>query len=61
MAHPTRGRDPLLDASTQAFLERRGQEAFGLLLFFVGLFLSIVIASYSAEDAAWVATGTREL
>ena len=61
MAHPTRGRDPLLDASTQAFLERRGQEAFGLLLFFVGLFLSIVIASYSTEDAAWVATGVREL
>ena len=61
MAHPTRGRDPLLDASTQAFLERRSQEAFGLLLFFIGLFLSIVIASYSAEDAAWVATGTREL
>jgi DNA segregation ATPase FtsK/SpoIIIE, S-DNA-T family len=61
MAHPTRGRDPLLDASTQAFLERRAQEAFGLLLFFVGLFLSIVISSYSAEDAAWVATGTPEL
>ena len=27
MAYPTRGRDPFLDAGTQAFLERRGVEA----------------------------------
>ena len=46
MAYPTRGRDPLLDATTQAFLEKRGVEALGLILFLVGLFLTLTLASY---------------
>ena len=36
MAYPTRGRDPFLDAGTQAFLERRGVEALGLFVSAVG-------------------------
>ena len=60
MAYPTRGRDPLLDATTQAFLEKRGVEALGLILFLVGLFLALTLASYSPQDAAWMSSGGRD-
>ena len=60
MAYPTRGRDPLLDATTQAFLEKRGVEALGLILFLVGLFLTLTLASYSPQDATWMSSGGRD-
>ena len=61
MAYPTRGRDPLLDASTQAFLERRGVEALGLVILAVGVMFALALASYSPEDSAWIASGGREI
>jgi S-DNA-T family DNA segregation ATPase FtsK/SpoIIIE len=61
MAYPTRGRDPLLDATTQAFLEKRGVEALGLIFILVGLFLTLSLASYSTEDSAWMSSGGREI
>lgn len=57
MAYPTRGRDPLLDAGTQAFLEKRGRELTGGLFIAVGLFLTLMIATYSSEDATWLVSG----
>ena len=61
MAYPTRGRDPLLDATTQAFLQKRGVEALGLILFLMGVFLTLVVLSYSPEDSAWMSSGDREI
>ena len=61
MAYPTRGRDPLLDATTQAFLQKRGVEALGLILFLIGVFLTLVVLSYSPEDSAWMSSGDREI
>ena len=61
MAYPTRGRDPLLDASTQAFLERRGVEALGLVILAAGVMFALALASYSPEDSAWIASGGREI
>ena len=61
MAYPTRGRDPLLDASTQAFLERRGVEALGLGFLLVGVVFALALASYSPADSAWLASGVREI
>jgi S-DNA-T family DNA segregation ATPase FtsK/SpoIIIE len=61
MAYPTRGRDPLLDATTQAFLEKRGVEALGLIFILVGVFLILTLASYSPGDSAWMSSGGREI
>ena len=61
MAYPTRGRDPLLDATTQAFLQKRGVEALGLILFLMGVFLTLVVLSYSPEDSEWMSSGDREI
>ena len=61
MSYPTRGRDPLLDASTQAFLERRGVEALGLVILAVGVVFALALASYSPEDSVWIASGGREI
>ena len=54
MAYPTRGRDPFLDAATQAFLERRGVEALGLIVLAVGVAFALALASYAPEDSAWI-------
>ena len=43
MAYPTRGRDPFLDAATQAFLERRGVEALGLIILAVGVAFALAV------------------
>ena len=57
MAYPSRGRDPLFDDATQAILERRGRELIGLVLLFIGGFLSLMLATYSADDAGWLIAG----
>ena len=57
MAYPARGRDPFLDAGTQAFIEKRGREIIGLMLIVAGVFLALMIGSYSSEDAAWLVSG----
>ena len=61
MAYPTRGRDPFLDAGTQAFLERRGVEALGLFVSAVGVAFALALASYAPEDSAWISAGGPEI
>ncbi|MGB1234155.1 MAG: DNA translocase FtsK [Planktomarina sp.] len=57
MAYPARGRDPLLDTATQAFLERRGREALGGVFLLIAAFLSLTLISYSAGDVGLMAVG----
>lgn len=61
MAYPTRGRDPFLDAATQAFLERRGVEALGLIVLAVGVAFALAVASYAPGDSAWISAGGPEI
>ncbi len=49
-----RRRDPLLDARTQAALERRLREAIGIVLVLAGLAMALVIGSYAAQDPGWM-------
>ena len=53
-SYQSRGRDPLLDSSTQAAIEKRGKELFGLLLVVIGVLLAILVGSYSAQDPSWI-------
>lgn len=57
MAYPARGRDPLLDTATQAFLEKRGRELLGLLLLAMAGALVLILSSYSAGDRGLMAVG----
>ncbi|MGY3438802.1 MULTISPECIES: DNA translocase FtsK 4TM domain-containing protein [unclassified Marinovum] len=54
MAFQARGRDPLLDSNTQAAVEKRGKELFGIALILLGLAAAAMIASYTPEDPSWM-------
>jgi DNA segregation ATPase FtsK/SpoIIIE, S-DNA-T family len=54
MAYQTRGRDPLLDSSMQAVLEKRGKELLGLALIGVGILAALMIGTYSPDDPNWL-------
>ncbi len=47
-------RDPLLDSDTQAMIEKRGKELFGIGLVIVGLLMAAMVYSYSPEDPSWI-------
>jgi S-DNA-T family DNA segregation ATPase FtsK/SpoIIIE len=49
-----RQRDPLLDQTTQAMLERRGRELIGLGLLSVALLFCLCLGSYSPQDPGWM-------
>ncbi len=49
-----RDRDPLLDQGTQAMLERRGRELFGILLIGLALAFAAMLGTYSPEDPGWM-------
>ena len=49
-SYQTRQRDPLLDSSTQAAIEKRGRELIGIGLFVAGLMVSMILWSYSPDD-----------
>ncbi len=53
-SYQSRGRDPLLDSTTQAAIEKRGRELFGFLLIAVGVLMVIMLGSYTAEDPSWI-------
>ena len=53
-SYQSRGRDPLLDSTTQAAIEKRGRELFGVLLIAVGVLMVIMLGSYTAEDPSWI-------
>ncbi|WP_420862071.1 DNA translocase FtsK 4TM domain-containing protein [Algirhabdus cladophorae] len=50
MAYQAKSRDPLLDSTTQAALEKRGLELLGLGLIALGLLAAMMFWSYSPED-----------
>ena len=43
MAYQTRGRDPLLDSNTQAAIEKRGKELFGIGLMVLGAMVIVLL------------------
>ncbi|MEL6682981.1 MAG: DNA translocase FtsK, partial [Pseudomonadota bacterium] len=50
----TRQRDPLLDSATQAAIEKRGRELFGIGLAILGLLIAVMVGSYSPDDPSWI-------
>ena len=53
-SYQARQRDPLLDHSTQAMLERRGRELLGLVLILTGIAFLLTLVSYSPNDPGWM-------
>ncbi len=53
-SYQVRQRDPLLDQSTQAMLEKRGRELLGLALIGAGLLFTLMLWSYSPNDPGWM-------
>ena len=53
-SYSTRQRDPLLDSSTQAAIEKRSKELLGLTLIVLGLLAAAMIGTYSAQDPSWM-------
>ncbi len=49
-----RNRDPLLDSSTQAAIERRSKELIGIGLILLGLAAAAMIWSYTPDDPNWM-------
>ncbi|MBE3639098.1 DNA translocase FtsK 4TM domain-containing protein, partial [Mangrovicoccus algicola] len=60
MAYSTRGRDPLLDAETQAALEKRTSELIGLALLAGAVALGLMLASYSPYDPSFLGSATGD-
>ncbi|MBC7157290.1 MAG: DNA translocase FtsK 4TM domain-containing protein, partial [Rhodobacteraceae bacterium] len=54
-SYQARQRDPLLDARTQAAIERRGREMLGALLLALAAALAALLLSYSPDDPSWMA------
>jgi S-DNA-T family DNA segregation ATPase FtsK/SpoIIIE len=54
-SYQARRRDPLLDQSTQAMIERRGKELLGLGLIAAGAAVALMLATYAPEDPGWFA------
>jgi S-DNA-T family DNA segregation ATPase FtsK/SpoIIIE len=53
-SYQTRRRDPLLDSTTQAAIEKRSKELLGLGLVLMGLLIGAMVASYSPNDPSWI-------
>ena len=53
-SYQSRRRDPLLDSTTQAAIEKRSKELLGLALVFVGLLIAVMVGSYSPDDPSWI-------
>jgi len=53
-SYQSRRRDPLLDSTTQAAIEKRTKELLGLGLVFVGLLIAAMVGSYSPDDPSWI-------
>ena len=53
-SYQTRRRDPLLDSSTQAALEKRSRELLGLALVMLALLVATMVGTYSPDDPSWI-------
>jgi len=58
-SYQIRQRDPLLDQGTQAMLERRSRELFGLGLIGLGLLFTVMLWSYSPLDPGWMVASDK--
>jgi len=54
MAYQTRGRDPLLDSTTQAAIEKRGKELLGLGCLALAAMAALMIGTYTPDDPNWL-------
>ncbi|MGJ8587657.1 MAG: DNA translocase FtsK 4TM domain-containing protein [Yoonia sp.] len=53
-SYQSRRRDPLLDSTTQAAIEKRSKELLGLGLMCLGLLIAVMVGSYSPDDPSWI-------
>ncbi|MEX0318170.1 MAG: DNA translocase FtsK 4TM domain-containing protein [Ruegeria sp.] len=53
-SYNARNRDPLLDSTTQAAIEKRGKELIGIALILLGLAAAGMIGSYTPDDPNWM-------
>ena len=53
-SYQSRRRDPLLDSTTQAAIEKRTKELLGLGLIFAGLLIAVMVGSYAPTDPSWI-------
>ena len=53
-SYQSRRRDPLLDSTTQAAIEKRTKELLGIGLIFFGLLIAALVGSYSPNDPSWI-------
>ena len=60
-SYQIRQRDPLLDQGTQAMLERRSRELFGLALIGIGLAFTAMLWSYSPQDPGWMVASDKPI
>jgi S-DNA-T family DNA segregation ATPase FtsK/SpoIIIE len=54
-SYPARRREPLIDQTLQATLERRGRELLGVVLLAAALLLALALGSYAPDDPGWLA------
>ncbi len=52
--YQSRQRDPLLDSTTQAALEKRSKELLGFALIMLGLMVAAMFGSYTPDDPSWI-------
>ncbi len=50
----SRKRDPLLDSTTQAAIEKRSTELLGFALIGLGVLIAAMVWSYSPDDPSWI-------
>lgn len=53
-SYNARNRDPLLDSTTQAAIERRSKELIGIALILLGLAAAAMVWSYTPDDPNWM-------
>ncbi len=58
-SYQIRQRDPLLDQGTQAMLERRSRELFGLAQIALGLAFMVMLWTYSPQDPGWMVASDK--
>ncbi|SIO48060.1 DNA translocase FtsK [Rhodovulum sp. ES.010] len=53
-SYQMKGREPLLDSSMQAAIERRGKELIGFTLIGAAILMTLILGSYVPEDPSWL-------
>ena len=53
-SYQARHRDPFLDSNTQAILEQRGKELFGVTLIVLAALVAMILGSYYPGDPSWL-------